>query len=667
MEKRIQDLLDRMTLNEKLREMHGVRGMHGLTPITYSLRVFGTRANKRLNIPRFVFVDGPRGVVVNRSTCFPANTGRGATWDPELERRVGRAMGIEAKKNGANSCGAVCINLLRHPGWGRAQETYGADPHHMAVMGSALVAGLAENVMPVLKHFACNSIELSRFRVNVNIGESALRELYLPHYKSCLDAGAAVVMTAYNKVNGSYCSENHHLIKDILKGEWGFDGFTISDFFLGCRSTARSICAGLDIEMPQGFYYLPFRIKKALKQGKITIAMIDDAVRRILRMKMRFGFFNPSPVNEPREDHIKLALEVARKSIVLLKNEENILPLQRKKIRKLAVIGKLAKKANLGSYGSVEVHPPSTVTPLEGIKKLAGPDMQVAYAPGGSLGRAKALKIAREADAVIIVTGLEGGDEGEYFPLICGGDRSRMELHPDKEQFIKDIAAVNKNCAVVVMGGSAVCMQNWIDGTKAVLMAWYPGMEGGTAIAEILFGECVPSGRLPLTIPLSTDQIPKLDTKTNEVTYDHWHDYRYFDRFGLEPLFPFGHGLGYTTYALSDLSLELKGEDQSETVTVSVTLTNTGGTAGEETVQVYTACENPKQERRKARELKAFQKVHLERGEKKRINLIIKKSDCAYYNEEKGCWEHDSSPYLFYVGHSSRNLPLMGKLQLRKK
>ena len=664
MERQIQDLLDKMTLNEKLREMRGVRGMHGLIPITYPLMLSGTRANKRLGIPRYTFVDGPRGIVVGRSTCFPANTGRGATWDHELERRIGRVMGIEARRNGANSCGAVCINLLRHPGWGRAQETYGADPHHMGVMGAALVSGLAENVMPVVKHFACNSIELSRFRVNVTIGESELRELYLPHFKACLDAGAAVVMTAYNKVNGSYCGENHHLIKDILKGEWGFEGFTISDWFLGCRSTAPAISAGLDIEMPQGWYYLPFKIKKALRQGDITMEMIDDAVRRIIRMKMRFGCFKPTPVIDAGEDPTKLALEAARKSIVLLKNEQKVLPFRLKSIRKLAVIGKLARKPNLGSYGSVQVNPPTTVTPLAGIKKLVGSDTEVAYVSDGRFSRAKALKLAREADAVIIVTGLEGGDEGEYFPLIGGGDRSRLELHPDKEKFIRDVASANKNCAVVVIGGSAVCMQNWIEAAPALLMAWYPGMEGGTAIADILFGVCAPSGRLPLTIPRSTNQIPALDTKTNEVTYDYWHDYRYFDRYGLEPLFPFGYGLGYTTFALSDLALDLEGDPRSKTVLASVTVANTGDMAGEETVQVYAACEKPEKERRKAKELKAFRKIYLEPGGKKRITLKVKVSDCAYFNAEKGTWELDSSPYLFFAGHSSRNLPLCETLNL---
>lgn len=666
MEPNVKDLIRKMTLVEKIRLMHGIRGLLGLTPVTYRLVRFRTRGNSRLGVPPFVFCDGPRGIVLGRSTCFPANIGRGATWDPELEWRIGRAMGLEARHQGANACGAACVNILRHPGWGRAQETYGADPCHMAAMGSALVSGLAENVMPVIKHFACNSIELSRFRVNISIGESELREIYLPHFKACVDAGAAVIMTAYNRVNGTYCGQNRHLITDILRDEWGFTGFVISDWFLGCRSTGASIRAGLDIEMPQGLYYLPYRVKKALKKGSITGKMIDAAVGRIIETQKKFGLFNPDFVADKKivacNEHARLALESARKSMVLLKNDGNVLPLKRDSIRTLAVIGRLAKRANLGSFGSVGVTPPWTVTPLDGIRKAAGETIRVVYARGGW----RALRIARGADAVVYIGGLSGKEEGEYFPLLGGGDRKSLELDRRQERFIADVAAANKNCAVFLMGGSAVCMESWISTVPAVVMAWYPGMAGGTAVAEVLFGDIAPSGRLPITIPRFSGQLPLLDTKTSEVTYDCWHDYTYFERHGIEPRFPFGFGLGYTTFSYRGLELELAEGSGAPMVKVSFRVKNNGNRRGEETSQVYVACENPGDEWRRVKKLKAFARVLLDPGEERRVTLDVPAKDCLFYNAGRKAWELDESPYLFFTGPSSRDLPLSGKLSLKQ-
>lgn len=672
MESRIEEILTRMTLREKVGEMHGILGIHALFPFVYWMWPYRTRGNKRLGIPPFIFTDGPQGIVVGHSTCFPAAIARGATFNPELERRVGAAIGLEARSQGANACGAVCVNILRHPGWGRAQETYGADTCHLGAMGAALTAGLAENVMPVVKHFACNSIELSRFRVNVSIDERTLREIYLPHFRECIDAGAPIVMTAYNKVNGAYCGENARLVRDILKGEWGFDGFTISDWVFGCRSTAPSIRAGLDIEMPLGVYYRLSKIRRALRNGEITMPMIDDAVLRILRVKERFGLFDRE---RPRDAgvvacdaHTNLALQVAREGIVLLRNRGELLPLRRDALRRIAVLGKLAAKPNLGSPGSVQVRPPWSVTPLAGIRRSAGSGVKVDYAPGGGRrGRERALRLAREADAVIIVAGLDRGDEGEYMPLMGGGDRRALELPHGQDRFIREIAAVNRNCVVVLVGGSAICVRSWIDEVPAALMAWYPGMQGGTALAEILFGDQSPSGRLPLTVPRETGQLPRLDTEAVEVAYDSWHDYRFFDHRGIDPEFPFGFGLGYTTFSYRAMRLDRGRATPGTTVTVFVTLANTGARAGEETVQIYVGSTGAAAEPRAPRELKAFRKVRLEAGEEREIAIDLRVDDCAYYDVQAGRWEVEKTIYRIYAGSSSRDLPLTAELRVSEK
>lgn len=649
-----------MTLDEKLGQMRGVFGLHGLTPFTYGcFRPFRTKGVRRLGIPPLIFSDGPRGIVHSRSTCFPATIGRGASWDPDLEYRIGRAMGMEALRVGANACGAVCINLLRHPGWGRAQETYGADTVHVGTLGAGLVKGLAEYVMPVVKHFACNSIENSRFRVSVNIDERTLREVYLPHFKVCVDAGAAVVMSAYNRVNGVYCGENVHLLKDILKGEWGFKGFVISDWFLGCRNTVASIGAGLDVEMPQGYYFLPHRIKRALKRGDITGEMIDDATGRILRMKMRFGFATNAPRKKIDIDwnaHADLALESARKSIVLLKNENKVLPLERNKIKTLAVIGSLAKHDNLGSRGSTDVKPQWFITPLDGIRRVSGPETEVVYSRGGK----EALALAKRADAVVIIDGLTRRDEGEYFPLMGGGDRIRLELSPAKEKLIKEVAAANKRCAVVLIGGSAICTSSWIHKVPSVLMAWYPGMQGGRAIAEILFGDENPSGKLPLSFPESTAQAPPLDNVSDEVTYDFRHDYRFYDTKGIVPQFSFGHGLSYTSFEYGSLLIEHQNVHNGDTLKFSFILRNTGDRAGRETTQIYIGGENSKNHPCVMKELKAFKKVYLEPGEQKNIVMEIPVQDFSFYDAEHHQWLVEKRDYRILVGTSSRDIKLIG-------
>ena len=359
-ESAINQLISRMSLDEKIFQLSGNLTPMGMVEmlIRYNRRPFSAGGCKRLGISPVKFTDGPRGVALNRSTCFPVSMARGATWSPELEEKVGEVMGIEARAQGANLIGAVCINLLRHPSWGRAQETYGEDPYHLGMMGSALARGIQKHIMACAKHFACNSIENSRFYVNVEIEERTLREVYLAHFKKCVDEGIACIMSAYNRLNGKYCSENPHLLREILKQDWGFKGFVISDFLWAVHDTKSAILAGLDIEMPRTKYY-GAKLKSLVKNGEVEMELIDDALQRIFRQLMKFAQKDGSGIYQKSrvacEEHTQLALEVARKSIVLLKNENSFLPLDREQIRKIAVIGRLAEMPNLGDKGSSRV------------------------------------------------------------------------------------------------------------------------------------------------------------------------------------------------------------------------------------------------------------------------------------------------------------------------
>ncbi|MCP4602075.1 MAG: glycosyl hydrolase [Proteobacteria bacterium] len=660
-EKKALDLLSQMTLNEKIDQLYGIWGYHCITPWTYRLKYFQTKKNKRLKIPAFIFTDGPKGINLNRSTCFPVAVARGASWDTDMEERVGNAMGLEARHQGANSVGSTCINLIRHPSGGRSQESYGADPFHVGFMGAALVRGLKKNVMPVVKHFACNNIENTRYKVNVNIDDRTLREIYLPHFKRCLDEGPASIMSAYNKINGDFCSENHYLLTEILKNEWNFDGFIISDWFLGTHDTVKCLNAGLDIEMPVPRHYTRRKIKKAILNGSVTEDTINEAVKRILRQKIKYGLFNGNFKAEPEtiiasRTHTDLALEVAHKSMVLLKND-SILPLDKNKTKTIAVIGKLSKIENIGDIGSSAVKPPWVISALEGIRKETKNAVRVNYASGNRFRRKHALKVAQKADVVIIIAGLKVMSEGEFFFSFVGGDRKNLELPKRQQQLINDIANVNKKCIVVLEGGSAICMNSWIDNVAAVLLAWYPGMHGGTAIADILVGNVNPSGKLPLTIPTSTGQIPQIENQSLEVDYGYWHDYRYFDKYDIEPQYPFGYGLSYTTYRYGNVTIDTKEINSNQIARIHADVKNTGNVAGEEIVQLYIGYRGSKVER-SVKEIKGFRRLALDAGEKKTVSFEIEPQDLAYWDTTAKKWVIEPIEYTVLIGPSSKDLPL---------
>lgn len=664
-EKRIREILDKMTLSEKIGQMTACSLPHRLIVMLfrYNYWVFESGRNRKLGIKSLKFTDGPHGVSINKSTCFPVSMCRGAAFDAELEERVGDVIGIEARSQGADHFGGVCINVLRHPGWGRAQETYGEDPHHLGVMGVALTRGVQRHMMACAKHYACNSIEESRYFVDVKADERTLREIYLPHFKKCVDAGVASFMSAYNKVNGHLCGHNEVLLKKILKQDWGFEGFVVSDFIRGVKNTVRAANAGLDIEMPVPIFY-GLALWAAVKRGKVPMHNIDDSVLRVLRMKDKFskvgvpGAYDKSKV--ACKDHTNLALEAARKGIVLLKNENGALPIEREKVKTIAVVGRLADYANLGDYGSSRVRPPYAITPLAGIRNRGGDKLKIVYASGKNLAEAK--QAAKSADAVVVVAGLKWPDEGEFwvsFPSFKSGrDRINLDLSKDQEELILAVASENKRCVVVLEGGSAITMERWKDKVAAILMAWYPGMEGGTAIAEILFGDVNPSGKLPMVFPKSTDQLPFFDNKVKEIDYGYYHGYRLFEKKYLEPLFPFGFGLSYTTFKYGNLKLSSKQIAKSGKIIAAVDVTNTGKMAGDEIVQLYVGYNGSKVDR-PVKDLKAFARVALKPGETRTATLTVQAEDLAYYNVEKSGWEIEEIEYIVYVGPSSRQQDLI--------
>jgi len=655
----VKNALDMMTLKEKVATMSG----KNFYLLLLKDRKFGVRSYpgggvKRLGIPPFLFTDGPRGVIIPGSTCFPVSMARGASWDISLEEKIGDIIGKEVRAHGANLFGGVCINLLRHPGWGRAQETYGEDPFHLGEFGVALVRGVQKhNVMATAKHYVANSIEHSRFKVDVQISERTLREVYLPHFKRCVEEGCATVMSAYNKVRGEYCGHNAYLLRDILKGEWEFDGFVHSDWMSGLKNTNKGILGGLDVEMPRAKYYGK-KLEKAVELGKVPINLVDDSVRRILRTVLKFTTKEDSQNYTSDligcDEHVLLAREAAEKSMVLLKNQDKLLPLNVDEIDTLALLGPLSDKKNTGDHGSSHVRQRNIVTPLQGIKNYVGNKINIIHNEGHDIGVAQ--QIAQSVDSVVIIVGYTFKDEGEYIPHISKGlgDRIKLSLGEDDIKLINAVVKVNKKCVVVLVGGSAILMEEWKEKVPAILMAWYSGMEGGHALANILFGKVNPSGKLPFTIPKDQAHLPYFDIYVDEIEYGYYHGYTLMEKENIEPAFPFGFGLSYTEYSYKNIRVE----STEERITVSVDISNIGAVAGEEIVQLYIGFENSRVDRPK-KLLRGFKKVALKSKETKTVSIDVRKTDFAWYNPDNKAWEVESIKYTIYVGSSSKNEDLL--------
>ena len=668
-EARANEILTQLTLEEKCRMMYGDMpfwaGIGDMVAGGYAHHTWNAGSVSRLGIGGIRFADGPRGLVLEGATTFPVTMARGATWDIELEERIGDAMASELRSYGGNLFGGVCINLLRHPAWGRAQETYGEDMYHLGEMGAAITRGVQRHAMACVKHFALNSMENSRFTLDVHISSRPLHEIYLPHFKRVVDEGVAAVMSAYNSVNGEWCGQHKILLNDILKMQWGFRGFVLSDFIFGMRNARKAALAGQDLEMPFPMLYHK-QLKKLVKEGRVPVERIDDAVLRLLRGQLSL----PSDSSYTRdligcEKHRELAREAARKSFVLLKNKGNLLPLRN--VAKLAVIGRLAAIPNTGDRGSSNTHPDYVVTPLEGIQKALEGKTDIQYHDGADLNQAQ--EVARSADAVVLVVGYTYEDEGEFvspdtrkalmsffprpslreIPAVLklaiknfarrkpdsfspGGDRDSLTLRSQDEELIKAVSGANPNTIVAVMGGSAIIMENWRELVPAILMIWYPGQEGGHALADVLFGKVNPGGKLPFVIPASAGHLPFFDRDATDIEYDLWHGYRKLDLDGNLPAFAFGFGLSYTTFSYSDLILEQNQLKPEDTIKIRLQVANTGELAGEEVVQLYVSAIGSSVER-PLKELKAFTRISLHPGEKRTVTFELPVTQLAYFDE----------------------------------
>lgn len=694
-EEQAQALLAQMTLQEKVWMLNGnwdpmsntekYQNMYNPIPIE-------TNGCPRLGVSPVAFSDGPRGVVMGHSTCFPVSMARGASFDPDLEKRIGEVIGKEARAQGANYFGGVCINLLRHPAWGRSQETYGEDPFLLGELGQALTEGVQEhNVIACVKHYAVNNIENSRFWVNVVADERTMREVYLPHFKKCIDAGAASVMGAYNLFNGDHCCESQTLLTDILRDDWGFEGFTISDFVAGVRDTKKAIEAGLDIEMPMPIHYQR-NLLQAVEEGRVAEETVDTAVLRVLRTLLVFEN-TPDKMAYTQDlvasqEHIELAREAAEQSMVLIRNEQGVLPFQ-KPVKRILVAGELGDRANTGDVGSSNVSAPYVVTPLEGLRNYFGAETEIVFCTERELDKAAAE--AARADCVIIAVGNDKHDEGEYIgpgtsdefsfgdaiakgyanmgktasgfdePLpndegAQGGDRTTLSLRPAQIELIKCIGGINPNTVVVLVGGGMIVTKEWEDTVPAIVYGWYSGMEGGNALPRVLFGDVNPSGKLPFTIPQDESHLPYFSNTDAEIAYDLYHGYTRLEKQGHRPAYPFGFGLSYTTWEYGEPQLT----PQDGRVVVTVDLRNAGGAAGAEVVQVYAGIKQSAIDRPK-KLLKGFKKVYLEPGQTMTVSIPVALDELRYFSNEQRKWILEPGTYQFYVGSSSDEADLQVK------
>ncbi len=662
------ELIKEMTLSKKLKMLKG----HAMKITVknflkngrfYNAEPYPAGGCPRLKIPEVLFADGPRGIVLGKSTCFPVSMLRGAAFDDELEYRVGEVFAKEASAGGANLFAGICINLLRNPMWGRAQETYGEDPFLLGKMGVALTKAMQDNgIIACPKHYALNSIEDLRFSVDARADERTLHEVYLPHFKKCIDAGAMSIMGAYNKVNGTYCCENKELLTDILRNKWGFDGFTISDFFFGIYDAARSIKAGLDIEMPYTFKYAFLRNR--LKKGEISEQDVDICVGRILRALIRTL---PKYKQQPKSvilsaEHKALAREVAAKGTVLLKNKNNILPIAGG--AKISVVGRYADKVNTGDHGSSNVFSPDVVTAYQGFCNRFGKDNVALY---NGCDPEKAKSACADSEYVVVCVGSDWLQEGEFLvnmgnikkkPKGSGGDRVDLRLPEEDVALINALAATGKKLVVNIMGGSAYVIKDWTDKADAVLMSFYSGIEGGNALADIVSGDKNPAGKLPFTVAKNDNDYPDflhIGAKNKEIEYGYYHGYALFDKKNIEPDYPFGFGLSYTEFEIGNTECTKDGNK----IYVNTQISNIGNAEGDEVLQVYIGS-NRTDADRPVKLLKGFRRISVGAGQTVDATVEVEIDDIRFYNPENGEWELDGG-YTVYLGTDSRNAKPVGK------
>lgn len=805
LEERVSDLLEHLTLAEKISLLSGEKYME-------------TRHIARLNIPPMKMADGPHGLRPGKATCFPTGISMGACWNPKLVSEVGTALAYEARDRKVNVLLGPCVNLHRTPLGGRNFESFSEDPYLAAQIAVAYIQGVQQvGVAACIKHFAVNNQEHERTTISAELDKRTLREIYLPVFRAAVkEADVWGVMAAYNKVNGDYCCENRGLLTTILKNEWGFRGLVVSDWN-ATHNAGKSARAGLDLEMPGPGHYYSNMLLREVERGNVAEKTISDKVSRILRILFLTGLFDQPapPMTKPasRTKHSILAHELACEAIVLLKNKDNILPLEINKIKSIAVIGPNAAEARLGGGGSSEVKSFYSVSPLKGLRDSAPGQINIRYVQGclmenelfpidsqylippddsstphglrgeyynntklagnpvnvridenilfqwgddsplsglssnrfsirwrGKLvapktgnyklgmnsddgvrlylndkllidhwadhapkvfstkiymeagerydlqieyyenqGSATAMLgwalptngfkdakiVAEESDVAIVFAGLSSQFEGE------GVDRTTFEMPELQAELIATVAQANTNTIVVLINGTPLHMGLWLDKVSAVIEAWYPGQEGGNAIADMLFGKVNPSGKLPTTFPKEIEDTPSFNNYPGEKgLVQHaegiFTGYRHYEKNAVEPLFPFGHGLSYTSFKYSTLNISSSEKGAIFPLKVSAKVKNTGQRTGKEVVQLYIRDIESSQER-PIKELKGFEKVLLKPGEQKIVKFVLNKKAFSFYDPHQNCWVAEPGDFEILVGSSSSDIRLKAAFNLEKK
>ena len=693
MEKRIEKLIKKMTLEEKVGLLHGNSKFY----------VAGV---ERLGIPEWSLSDGPHGVraEINRhdwayagwtndsASYFPTGTAFAAAWNPELAYRRGEVLGEEARWRKKDVLLGPGVNIIRSPLCGRNFEYMSEDPYMNSVLAVAYIKGLqSRDVACSVKHFAVNNQETNRTTVDVECSERALREIYLPAFKAAVqEGGALTVMAAYNKFRGEFCAENNYLVRKILRNEWGFDGVYVTDWG-AAHSTVPSMEAGLDLEMGtlidkyEDWYYANPLIE-AVKSGKVPMSLVDEKVGDVLRVMIKTNVLDPKkrfgPGSMNTKEHQQATYDAAAEAIVLLKNQNNLLPLDFSSIKSLAVIGDNATRKHSNGGLSSEIKAVYEVTPLEALRAKWGDKVDIRFAQGyeklstfvegSNNGQSsgtfssktqesdallkEAVEVARTSDVALLVCGLNHDYDTESF------DRLNMDIPYGQVELIQEVVKANPRTIVVMIAGSPLNMAAVDICSPAIVWAWFNGMEGGNALVDVLSGKVNPSGKMPFTTPVSLDQspahalgnFPGRDLKVN-YEEDILVGYRWFDTKGLPVVYPFGYGLSYTTFNYSNLNTDKKTYDQADTIQATFTLTNTGDREGAEVAQLYVS-DPVCSVMRPVKELKGFKKVFLKPGESRRITLDIPVSSLAFYSEAQSQFVVETGEFILQLGASASDI-----------
>ena len=695
-EERVEDALSRMTTKEKVAMIH-------------AQSKFSSPGVPRLGIPENWATDGPHGIRAEvlwdewngadwtNDSCFafPALTCLAATWNPEMSALYGKSIGEEARYRNKNILLGPGVNIYRTPLNGRNFEYMGEDPYLASVMVVPYIQEVQENnVAACVKHFALNNQEVRRDYIDVKVDDRTLNEIYLPAFKAAVQEGGAwAIMGAYNKYKGEHACHNQYLLNDILKKQWQFDGVVVSDWG-GTHNTEEAIKNGLDMEFgswTNGLdwgasnaydnYYLAKPYLKLLEEGKVTDKELNDKVRRILRLVFRTNMAVEKKYGSfVTEEHALVGRQIAQEGIVLLQNNGNLLPLNPQTVKNVVVIGENATKMMTVGGGSSSLKAQYEISPLQGIRNRLGNNVNVTYVEGYASPavkaqdvknakepekkeidlatmRAEAVAAAKNADAVIFV----GGLNKNQFQDCEGVDRKELELPYEQDALIAELVKANPKTVVVIISGNAVAMP-WVKQAPAIVEAWYSGSESGNALASILFGDVNPSGKLPFTFPVkladnSAHALGEYPGNENEVTYNEgiFVGYRWTDKQKIKTLFPFGHGLSYTTYNYGKPRADKKVLTQDDEITFFVPVTNTGKIAGAEVVQLY-ICDKKASVPRPEKELKGFSKVYLQPGETKEVAITINKDALSFYCPEKQQWVAEPGVFEAVIAASAEDI-----------